>query len=86
MYHAPPSVLAHFTAAVHQTAIERRKHNSYPGNPCPTLILCPLTQTLFYQRAWPFLPDPPNPHTSSPNEKKTAFKSSTINGPPNYHP
>jgi len=28
MYHAPPSVLAHFTAAVHQTAVERRKRNS----------------------------------------------------------
>ena len=41
MYHAPPSVLAHFTAAVHQTAIERRKRNSIQGigNPCPTLIL-----------------------------------------------
>jgi len=30
MYHAPSSVLvlAHFTAAVHTTAIERRKRNS----------------------------------------------------------
>jgi len=28
MYHAPPSVLAHFTAAVHQTAIERRKRTN----------------------------------------------------------
>jgi len=42
----------------------------------------PLTQTLFYQHAWPFLPDPPNPHTL-PNEKKSALKSSTstITGP-----
>jgi len=30
MYHAPLSVLAHFTAAVHQTVIERRKRNSRP--------------------------------------------------------
>jgi len=42
MYHAPPSVLAHFTAAVHQTAIERRKRNSIQGiHACPTLY--PLT-------------------------------------------
>jgi len=27
-----------------------------------------------------------HPHTSSPNEKKTALKSSTITGPPKYHP
>jgi len=31
MYHAPSSVLVHFTAAVHQTAIERRKRNSIQG-------------------------------------------------------
>jgi len=39
MYHAPSSVLAHYAAAVHQTAIERRKRNSIQGIPCPTLIL-----------------------------------------------
>jgi len=84
MYYAPPSVLAHFTAAVHQTAIERRKRNSTQGTHSPPSY--PLTQTPSYQHAWPFLPDPPNPHTSSPNKKKTALKSSTTTGPPKYHP
>ena len=85
MYHAPPSVLAHFTAAVHQTAIKHRKRNSTQGThamPHPYY----LTQTPSYQHAWPFLPDPPNPHTSSPNEKKTDLKSSAITGPQKYHP
>jgi len=43
MYHAPPSVLAHFTAAVHQTAIERRKRNSIQGIHAPPLSFDPDT-------------------------------------------
>ena len=43
MYHAPPSVLAHFTAAVHQTAIERRKRNSTQGIHAPPLSFNPDT-------------------------------------------
>ena len=43
MYHAPPSVLAHFTAAVHQTAIERRKRNSTQGTHAPPLSFDPDT-------------------------------------------
>ena len=44
MYHAPPSVLAHFTAAVHQTAIiERRKCNSTQGSHAPPLSFDPDT-------------------------------------------
>jgi len=41
MYHAPSSVLvlAHFTATVHQTAIERRKRNSIQGIHAPPLSL-----------------------------------------------
>ena len=82
MYHAPSSVLAHFTAAVHKTAFERRTRNSIQGIHAPPY---PLTQTPFYQHAWSWLssPGPPSPHTSSPNEKKTALKFSTLyNWPP----
>jgi len=44
MYHAPPSVLAHFTAAVHQTAIERRKRrNSIQGIHAPPSSFDPDT-------------------------------------------
>jgi len=43
MYHAPPSVLAHFTAAVHQTAIARRKRNSTQGIHAPPLSFDPDT-------------------------------------------
>jgi len=43
MYYAPPSVLAHFTAAVHQTAIERRKRNSTQGTHAPPLSFDPDT-------------------------------------------
>ena len=43
MYHAPSSVLAHFTAAVHQTAIERRKRNSIQGTHASPLSFDPDT-------------------------------------------
>jgi len=43
MYHAPLSVLAHFTAAIHQTAIERRKRNSIQGTHAPPLSFDPDT-------------------------------------------
>ena len=51
MYHAPPSVLAHFTAAVQQTAIKRRKRNSTQGTHAPPLSSDPDTFLSIYLSA-----------------------------------
>jgi len=52
MYHAPSSVLAHFTAAVHQTAIERRKRNSIQGIHAPPVSFDP--NTILSACTWPY--------------------------------
>ena len=84
MYHAPPSVLAHFTAAVHQTAIERRKGNSTQGIHAPPISFDPDTflsacMALFARSA-------KSTHFLAEREENRLKIQYYITGPPNYHP